>query len=68
MSKAMMLNEEETPYIDLLHVGSSFVKLKGRYYQPVLVKFPKIDINKGYMTDEMVKNHMKQYIGFLLRV
>ena len=60
ISKAMMLNEEETPYIDLLEVGHAVVKLKGRFFQPVLVKFPKIDIHKGKITDDMVKEHMRE--------
>ena len=59
ISKAMMLNDEETPYIDLLPVGSSIVKLKGRFHQPILVRFPKIEIKKGLITDEMVDNHMR---------
>ena len=60
ISKAMMLNDEETPYIDLLDVGFSIVKLKGRFYQPILVKFPLVSVVKGKITDDLVEKHMKQ--------
>ena len=68
MAHAMMLTEEETPFIDFLSVGSAIIKLKGRFHQPVLIQFPKIDIDKGIITDEKVREHMKKSIGFPLRV
>ena len=68
MAHAMMLTEEETPFIDFLSVGSAIIKLKGRFHQPILINFPKIDIDKGLITDERVKEHMKKSIGFPLRV
>lgn len=59
ISKAMMLDDEETQFIDLLSVGFCIVKLKGRFYQPILVKFPLVGVVKGIITDERVEKHMK---------
>lgn len=59
ISKAMMLTDDETTFIDLLGVGSCILKLKGRFHQPVLVAFPKIEIRKGFITDDIVQRHMR---------
>lgn len=59
ISRAMMLNDEETAYIDLLSVGSAILKLKGRFFQPVLVSFPLIVLHKGLISDKMVEKQMK---------
>lgn len=59
ISEAMMLNEEETSYIDLLKVGSAVVKFKQRFHNPIHVKFPLFKINKGLITDRDITEHMK---------
>jgi len=59
ISQAMMLNDEEVQYIDLLNVGFAIVKLKGRFFQPVLVQFPLVELKKGLVSDKIVEDMMK---------
>ncbi|MFW9873893.1 MAG: ATP-binding protein [Candidatus Thorarchaeota archaeon] len=59
ISKAVNLNKEEIDYLDKLETGHAIVKLKGRCFEPFLVVFPKIDIKKGLITDEILKMKLK---------
>ncbi len=55
MSNCMALNKEEAGYLDLLQTGHAVVCLKGRVIDPLHVRFPKIDVAKGKVTDAMPK-------------
>ncbi len=55
----MNLNREHLNYLDKLDTGHAIIKLKGRCYEPFLVVFPKIDIKKGLITDEILKMKLK---------
>ena len=54
VSHSMGLNEEESNYINLLDTGYAIVSLKGRISVPLLIKFPKFVITKGFIRDEDV--------------
>lgn len=47
MAKCMNLNNEEQRYIDKLKTGCAIVKMKERFNEPVLVRFPLMPINKS---------------------
>ncbi len=51
MSECIELGKEERQYIDLLNVGEGIVKLKGRFVEPIRVRFP------------LVKNVVKGGVG-----
>lgn len=52
ISKSMELTREQTKSLDILKVGHAIVKIKGRIDKPILIKFPKFDINKEKTTVE----------------
>lgn len=60
ISRSMFLNDEETEYLDQLGIGQAIVKLKGRFWQPVLVSFPLVPVSKGLMTDSLLQDIVKK--------
>lgn len=52
MANSMGLDREESEYLNLLEVGEAVVGLKGRFFVPLHVGFPKIEIRKGLVSDE----------------
>ncbi len=59
---AMLLPIENSDYIGQLPVGFGIVKMQGRQFEPFLVRFPLFQIEKGKVTDDEVKEHMKKEI------
>jgi len=59
MSNCMGLDKEEADYLNLLEVGYAIVSLKGRIHQPLHIRFSKIDINKGEITDHKLTQHQR---------
>jgi hypothetical protein len=59
----MMLDLEEQKYIDLLQVGNSIIKLKGRVHKPMLVRFPLVQLKKNVVTDKMLFIRFKSIQG-----
>ncbi len=59
---AMLLPIENSDYIGQLPVGFGIVKMQGRQFEPFLVRFPLFQIEKGKITDDDVKQHMKKEI------
>lgn len=57
ISNCMMLNNEEMKYIDLLPVGHSVVKLKGRIFPSMYVVIPVFPIDKGKITDDFLQQY-----------
>jgi hypothetical protein len=55
MSVAMALNQEEAGYIPLLDVGKAIAVMKGRVFAPLYLQFPKFDIRKGSVTDDVLR-------------
>lgn len=47
MSASMALTAEQHRYLDQLQVGHAIIKIKDRFVQPILVRFPLVPVNKG---------------------
>ena len=58
------MDNKEKEYLGKLEVGYGIVKLQGRWFSPFLVRFPLININKGIVTDEMIRRKMRRYSGY----
>jgi DNA-binding MarR family transcriptional regulator len=53
--------EEEGDYLRRLPVGHAFILMRRLAFpRPFLVEFPLIELNKGSVTDEMIKEFMQQ--------
>jgi len=52
---ALSLMEEDKLHLSLLPVGHGVVKLQDRWRHPFLVKFPLVPVQKGVVTDEVLK-------------
>jgi len=59
ISDSLLLDMEKTRYLGKLEVGTAMAKLQGRWFEPFLVKFPLVKIEKGTVTDEEVGERMK---------
>jgi DNA helicase HerA-like ATPase/DNA-binding MarR family transcriptional regulator len=56
--------EEEGDYLRRLPVGHSFILMRRLSFpRPFLVEFPLVELNKGSVTDEMVKEFMHQKLS-----
>lgn len=58
ISRIMGFSGEERNQLSRLRVGESVVKLQGRHTMPFLLKTPYIDVKKGAVTDEIVRERM----------
>jgi len=61
IADSLLLETREKRYLGRLETGWAMVKLQGRWFTPFLVRFPQMDIRKGYITDEKVKESMNQF-------
>jgi len=59
----ILLDQKEKDYIGMLEVGQVIVKLQGRWCKPFLIQIPHIPIQKGKVTDLMVKERMAGYFA-----
>jgi len=55
MGDCLLLNREEALVLGRLEVGWGLVKLQGRWHRPFLVKFPHFTVQKGRVTDAMLR-------------
>lgn len=58
ISSAMSLKYYERDILTKLKIGDAIVKLQGRYPEPFLIRIPKFPIEKGFVTDEMLRQKM----------
>jgi len=58
ISGLMQLREHKR-FFTMLPVGQAIVKLAERYYSPFLIKVPMIDFRQAKITDEEIRNRMK---------
>jgi vacuolar-type H+-ATPase subunit F/Vma7 len=63
MSSVLLLDSEEKERLTKLGVGEAIVKLQGRHTDPFFVKIPKVEVPKGSVTDEMLKQKMAKFYG-----
>ncbi len=59
ISDSLLLDTEKTRYLGKLETGTAMVKLQGRWFDPFLVKFPLVRIEKGAITDDEVSKRMQ---------
>jgi len=55
MQDCLLLDKEQTGYLGRLEVGWATVKLQGRWFFPFLVKIPLVKVEKGSVTDSVLK-------------
>lgn len=55
ISDAILLEHRDREYIGKLEVGTGIVRVQGRHSSPFLVQFPLVDIVKGSVTDDWLK-------------
>lgn len=64
-ARCMLLGVGEKEYLGKLEVGFAVCKLQGRIFKPFLLKIPLIKLKKGTVTDEKVREKMKNYHKFV---
>jgi len=67
ISSAMLLKDEEKEIVGRLPIGSAVVKLQGRWMEPFQVKIPLINVPKGKIGDQKLKEIMTGK-GLLLEI
>ena len=67
MRSVLNLDFQDKDFLSKLEVGQAIVKLQGRYSDPFLIQIPKVNIEKGCVTDEHLKNRMKKFYDDLER-
>ena len=58
-----LLDESQKPWLSRLPVGEGIVKLQDRWTQPFLVRFPLVQLNKGMVTNELLKQFVNGKIS-----
>jgi len=61
ISDCMLLDTKRMRYLGKLEVGTAMVKLQGRWFEPFLVKFPLVKVDKGSTSDEMIRERMARF-------
>jgi hypothetical protein len=61
IADCMLLDTKRTRYLGKLEIGTAMVKLQGRWFEPFMVRFPLVKVNKGSMDDEMIKERMTEF-------
>ena len=54
-----LVDNDEKKYFSMLPVGWGIVKLQDRWTRPFLVRFPLVDVKKGFVTDEVLKSGLQ---------
>jgi len=58
MASALNLTGEDREILTKLEIGQAIAKLQGRWPEPFLIEVPKVEINKGSVTDQLLKDRM----------
>lgn len=58
IAAAMLLDTEEREIIGRLHIGSAVVKLQGRWVEPFCISIPHVQVPKGKINDNTLRNYM----------
>jgi len=61
MSQALLLDSSKD-VLGTLEVGQAVVKLQGRIPRPFLISIPQFHIQKGQITDDLIREHMRAKI------
>ncbi|MEW6664119.1 MAG: DUF87 domain-containing protein [Thermodesulfobacteriota bacterium] len=62
IAESLLLDTEQARYLGRLETGTAMVKLQGRWFFPFLVRFPLVKVEKGAVTDGMVREMMGTWI------
>jgi len=57
------LNSEQAGYLGQLDVGWAVVKLQGRWFFPFLIKLPLVHLNKGSVTDAVIRRRAQEMMA-----
>lgn len=55
-----LVPEDQKQHISKLKTGTAIVKLQDRWIEPVLIQIPHIEIQKGFITDDLLIQYLKQ--------
>lgn len=61
IADCMLLDTKKSRYLGKLEVGTGMVKLQDRWFEPFLVRFPLVKLNKGSMNDEVIRERMENF-------
>jgi hypothetical protein len=64
MSQSLLLDSSKD-VLGTLDVGQAVVKLQGRIQKPFLISIPEFTIQKGRVTDEQIREYMKDKVSQL---
>ena len=56
-----LVDSDDKKYFSMLPVGWGIVKLQDRWTRPFLVRFPLVNVKKGFVTDEVLKSGLKGF-------
>lgn len=59
-SNVCLIDSSEKNYFQILPQGSGIVKFQDRWFKPILVRFPKIDLRKGCINDLGLKRYLEE--------
>lgn len=62
MTQTLLLDSSKD-ILGTLDVGQAVVKLQGRIQRPFLISIPEFNIKKGRVTDEQIRQYMKDRVG-----
>ena len=55
-----LVDTDDKHYFSMLPVGQGIVKLQDRWFQPILIQFPLVQIHKGKVTDEAISRYFSE--------
>ncbi|MBI2147149.1 ATP-binding protein [Candidatus Woesearchaeota archaeon] len=65
---SLMQIRDHRKFFSMLPVGHAIVKMADRYYNPFLIKAPFIELKKSILTDDQLRDLMKEHVTFQKRV
>jgi hypothetical protein len=57
-ARLLLLSSEDARHLSTLPVGRGVVKLQDRWHEPVLVDFPLVPVEKGRVTDAVLRSYL----------
>jgi hypothetical protein len=63
IASAMNLDEEQKHALNTLPVGTAVVRLADEFCEPFMIKVPKMGIEEGRISDELLIEHMSAFHG-----
>jgi len=61
ITSAMNLDQQQRDALSTLPIGTAVVRLADEFPEPFMIKVPKMTIEEGLVTDEMVKKQMSSF-------